>query len=211
VPRVASDDEAWLTTWRILRLGLCSAKGALDSTLAGYYAGAFGDIRQMAEYYFGIESLAMKPSTVSGFYLTEAGEMPEPLPRVGKRIKYVLNALAPGGTQPDAQLLKFAKLVHRSYERMSDGHHLDGLAIVQTGHHDDPGYYVGAGYDAGLIREAFNHGTLLTGTLALTAATHMAELNPQSKDLSAQIDAAMLEAIALLPLRDQSSEPPGVN
>src|SRR5215208_4066864 len=98
VPHVHGKGEPWGTVWKILRLGLTAAKGALDATLAGYYVGAFGNIRQMAEYFFGLEYLNMKPSTVSGFYLTETGKKPEPLPHMGKRIEFDLNALAPGGT-----------------------------------------------------------------------------------------------------------------
>jgi hypothetical protein len=49
VPRVHGQHEPWVTSWKILRLGISAAKGALDATLAGYYEGAFGDIRQMAE------------------------------------------------------------------------------------------------------------------------------------------------------------------
>lgn len=143
VPRVTSEDEVWMTTWKILRLGLVAAKGALDATLAGYYVGAFGDIRQMTEYFFGLQYLYMNPSTVSGYYLTETGSMPKPLPKVGKRIRFVLDALAPRGTRPNPEFLKLAERVHRSHERMSDGLHLDGLAIVQTGDPNDPGYYFG--------------------------------------------------------------------
>ena len=160
----------------------------------------------MAEYFFGLEYLETKPSSVSGFYLTETGERPVPLPRVGKRIKFVLNALAPGGTRPNAGYPKMARLVKQSYDRMSDGHHLDGLAIVQTGDFDDPGYYLGATCQRGLVNEALYHGTLMTGILALTAATHMAELNPLSGALSAEIDTAMNDAIAQLRLRDDLSQ-----
>ncbi|HKG27568.1 MAG TPA: hypothetical protein VKB01_00415 [Thermomicrobiales bacterium] len=202
VPSVMLEDDVWVTTWRILRLGLTAAKGALDATLAGYYVGAFGDIRQMAEYFFGLEYLNMKPSTVSGFYLTETGKKPEPLPHMGKRIEFVLNALAPGGTHPDATYLGFARMVRRTYQRMSDGHHLDGLAIVQTGHPDSSRYDLGATYHPSLAKEALDHGTLMNGTLALTAAKHMADLNPLSDDLCAEIDAAMHDAIAQIPLRD---------
>ena len=98
----------------------------------------------MTEYFFGIEYLNMKPSSIEGFQLIETGEKPKPLPRVGERIKLVLNALAPSGTRPDAEHLKFSRMVRSSDERMSDGRHLDGLVIVQTGDHDDPGYYLGA-------------------------------------------------------------------
>src|SRR5215207_1762292 len=38
---VTALDVLWLTGWKILRLGLCAAKGALDAALAGYYVGAF--------------------------------------------------------------------------------------------------------------------------------------------------------------------------
>src|SRR5215211_82638 len=133
-----------------------------------------------------LEYLNMKPSTVSGFYLTETGKKPEPLPHMGKRIEFVLNALAPGGTHPDATYLGFARMVRRTYQRMSDGHHLDGLAIVQTGHPDSSRYDLGATYHPSLAKEALDHGTLMTGTLALTAAKHMADLNPLGDDLCAE-------------------------
>jgi hypothetical protein len=42
-------DDVWSLQSRILRLGTCAAKSALDETLAGYYVGAFRDIRQMAD------------------------------------------------------------------------------------------------------------------------------------------------------------------
>ena len=98
---------------------------------------------------------------------------------MGIRINDVLAAFAPRGASADAEYLSFAQLVHRTYKRMSDGHHLDGLAIVQTGDLNDPVYFLGATYHPGLAREALDHGTFITGALALTAATHMADLNPQ--------------------------------
>src|SRR5688572_2150344 len=40
IGHVKSDDLVWFTIWKILRLGISAAKGALDATLAGYYVGA---------------------------------------------------------------------------------------------------------------------------------------------------------------------------
>ena len=33
VPRITSEDEVWVIEWKILRLGLVAAKGALDAAL----------------------------------------------------------------------------------------------------------------------------------------------------------------------------------
>ena len=55
VPTVTGKSDDWVTAWKILRLGLTAAKGALDATLAGHYVGAFGAIRQIAEYWFSME------------------------------------------------------------------------------------------------------------------------------------------------------------
>lgn len=206
VPRVHDKEEPWVTVWKILRLGLNAAKGALDATLAGYYVGAFGDIRQMAEYWFGIEHLELNPTSVAGFYAAPQGETQVRLPFMGRRINEVLKAFAPGGARADGDQNRFAQMVNKSYKRMSDGHHLDGLAMVQTGDPNDPGYYLGATYHPSLVKEALHHGTLMTGILALTAATHMADLNPQWYELQAEIDAAMTNALAQLPLRDDQPD-----
>jgi len=205
VGRVKSDDLVWFTTWKILRLGISAAKGALDATLAGYYVGAFGDIRQMAEHWFGIEYLALKPESVSGFYAAEPAEEQVNLPYMGKRIRNVLTALSPDGSHPDVDNERFARTVNETYKRMSDGHHLDGLAMVQTGNLDDPGYFLGATYHHGLIREALYHGSLMTGTLAMTAATHLGELLPNTDELMAHISQAVLEAIGQLDPLDSAA------
>ena len=112
-------------------MGLPAAKGALDATLAGYYVGDFGDIRQLAEYWFGMEYLALKPESLAGLYREEPGEQQVRLPKMGIRISDVLAAFAPRGASADAEYLSFAQLVHRTYKRMSDGHHLDGLAMCK--------------------------------------------------------------------------------
>ena len=44
------------------------------------------------------------------------------------------------------------------------------------------------------------------GILALTAASHMADLNPQWHELQFKIDTAMHSALEQLPLRDAKSE-----
>ena len=72
---------------------------------------------------------------------------------------------------------------------------------MQTGELNDPVYFLGATYHPGLAREALDHGTFLTGALALTAATHMADLNPQWFELSSAISEAMMIAIEQVPLR----------
>lgn len=46
----------------------------------------------------------------------------------------------------------------------------------------------------------------MTGILALCAATHMAELNPLSRDLSAEVHAAMNEATSLLLAKNSGDE-----
>ena len=143
VPRVHGQDEQWVTFWKILRLGITAAKGALDATLAGYYVGAFGDNRQMAEYWFGIDHLKLNPSSIAGYYAAEPGEVQTRLPYMGTRIKHVLDAFAPGGAAADVDREKFAQFVNKTYKRMSGGHHLDGLALVQTGDPNDPGYFLG--------------------------------------------------------------------
>src|SRR5215208_3419195 len=102
VPHVHGKGEPWGTIWKILRLGLTAAKGALDATLAGYYVGAFGDIRQMAEYWFGIKYLEMNPASVAGFYSAEPGEKQVRLPNMGSRVSQVLKAFAPEGGRADA-------------------------------------------------------------------------------------------------------------
>jgi hypothetical protein len=203
VPRVHDKEEPWVTVWKILRLGLNAAKGALDATLAGYYVGAFGDIRQMAEYWFGIEYLELNPESVAGFYAAEPGETQVRLPYMGKRISEVLRAFALGGIHADVNRERFAQMVSNTYRRMSDGHHLDGLAMVQTGDPNDPSYYLGATYHPSLVREALHHGTLMTGILALAAATHMADLNPRWHELQIEIDTAMHSALEQLPLQDE--------
>jgi hypothetical protein len=208
VGHVVGEDLQWATVWKILRLGICAAKGALDATLAGYYVGAFGDIRQMAEYWFGIEYLKLHPESVAGFYKAEEGEEQVRLPRMGRRIRSVLAAFAPSGVAASAENERFAHVVDKTYKRMSDGHHLDGLAMVQTGDLNAPGYYLGAGYDPSLANEACDHGTLMTGILALTAAYHMSPLNPRSGTLIPQISAAMHDAIAVQPLREEAGEQP---
>jgi len=206
VPRVHGQEEPWVTVWKILRLGLNAAKGALDATLAWYYVGAFGDIRQMAEYWFGIEHLNLNHTSMAGYFAAEEGQEQVRLPYMGTRIKHVLGAFAPGGSAADVDRDKFAQFVDKSYKRMSDGHHLDGLALVQTGDLNDPGYYLGAGYDESLVMEVFYHGTKMTAILGLTAAYHMAPLNPQSSSLAQGIDAAKHDALALLPDREEIEE-----
>lgn len=203
VPRVHGKEEPWVTTWKILRLGLTAAKGALDATLAGYYVGAFGDIRQMAEYWFGIEYLELKPESVIGFYAAEPGETRIRLPFMGERIKQVLRASASDGVRSDTDQHRFAQMVNQTYKRMSDGHHLDGLAMVQTGDPNDPGYYLGATYHSSLATEALHHGTLMTGILATTAAAHMADLNPRWLDLQTAVESAMDAALDQLPNRNE--------
>jgi hypothetical protein len=202
VPRVHGQVEPWVTIWKILRLGISAAKGALDATLAGYYVGAFGDVRQMAEYWFGIEHLKLNPASIAGYYAAEEGQQQVRLPYMGTRIQQVLEAFAPPGSAANADRDKFAKFVNKTYKRMSDGHHLDGLALVQTGDPNDPGYYLGAGYNESLAKEAFYHGTKMTAVLGLTAAYHMEPLNAQSSSLAQAIDAAMHDALALLPERE---------
>ena len=206
VPRVHGQVEPWVTIWKILRLGISAAKGALDATLAGYYVGAFGDIRQMAEYWFGIENLKLNPASIAGYYAAEEGKQQVRLPYMGNRIQQVLEAFAPGGSAADVDRDKFAQFVNKTYKRMSDGHHLDGLALVQTGDPNDPGYYLGAGYHESLAKEAFYHGTKMTAVLGLTAAYHMEPLNAQSTSLAQAIDAAMRDALALLPERETHDE-----
>jgi hypothetical protein len=75
VPSVSSDDILWLTCWKILRLGINSSKSALDATLARYYLSAFGDIRQMAEYWFALQHLELDPASVAGFYAAPEGRL----------------------------------------------------------------------------------------------------------------------------------------
>jgi hypothetical protein len=127
---------------------------------------------------------------------------------MGARIKHVLEAFAPGGAAVDLDRDKFAQFVNKTYKRMSDGHHLDGLALVRTGDPNDPGYYLGAGYDRSLVSEALYHGTKMTGILALTTAIHMSPLNPQRGALIPQIDAAMKDVLALIPDREEGNEEP---
>lgn len=207
IGRVQTDDELWITIWKILRLGICAAKGALDATLAGYYVGAFGDLRQMTEYFFGINHLVQNPSTVSRYYLTEEGEQPQRLPSAGQRIAEVITALEPNGAHANPSFLEYATLVRKSYRRMSDGHHLDGLALVQTGSHEDRGYYLGAGYHESLAKEALYHGTLLTGTLALSAASFLREQLTNGDQLIAEIGAAMDAALhQLAPIQEESGD-----
>jgi hypothetical protein len=206
VPRVHGQHDPWVTIWKILRLGISSAKGASNAPLAGYYVGAFGDIRQMAEYWFGIEHLKLNPTTIVGYYAPEEGQKQVRLARIGNRIKEVLEAFAPGGEAADADREKFAQFVNKTYKRMSDGHHLDGLALVQTGDPNDAGYFLGAGYHDSLAKEALYHGTKMTAVLGLTTAYHMAPLNAQSSSLAQKIDAAMHDALALLPERDADDE-----
>ena len=206
VPRVHGQHEPWVTIWKILRLGISAAKGALDATLAGYYVGAFGDIRQMAEYWFGIEHLELNPASIAGYYAAEEGQQQVRLPYMGTRIREVLDAFAPGGVAADADREKFAQFVNKTYKRMSDGHQLDGLALVQTGDPNDPGYFLGAGYHESLAKETFYHGTKMTAVLGLTTAYHMEPLNAQSSSLAQEIDAAMHDALALLPERHAYNE-----
>jgi hypothetical protein len=194
--------------WKILLLGLTAAKGALDATLSGYYVGAFGHFRQMAEYWFGIEYLDLKPESAAGFYAAEPGEKQVRLPYIGSRISDVLAALAAGGSQANHGYERFARLVNKTYKRMSDGHHLDGLALVQTGDPNDPGYYLGATFHPSLVKEALYHGTLMTGTLSMTAVTEMAELNLNSDKLITEIGAAMDDAIEQLAPLDASAGVP---
>jgi len=61
---------------------------------------------------------------------------------------------------------------------MSDGLHLDGLAIVQT---DDPGvdgYRVGATYHPGLAAEGFYHGSKVAVGMTITALVVLASDRP---------------------------------
>ncbi|MCC2627300.1 MAG: hypothetical protein K0S14_950, partial [Thermomicrobiales bacterium] len=53
---------------------------------------------------------------------------------------------------------------------------------------------------------AFYHGTKMTAVLGLTTAYHMEPLNAQSSSLAQEIDAAMHDALALLPERDAYNE-----
>jgi hypothetical protein len=195
VPSVSSEDMIWLTKWKILRLGLTAAKEAIDATLAGYYVSAFGDIRQLAEYWFGIQYLELNPDSVAGFYAAPDGEPQPRLPFMGSRIKKVLDAYAPGGPHADEYLDEFVQRVNKTYKRMSDGHHLDGLAIAATGAFDDPGFHLGATYNPSLAEEAFYHGTLITGVLGMAAALIMEAGNPGSSNLVAEIDAAFGDAL----------------
>ncbi len=206
VPRVHGQDEPWVTIWKILRLGLSAAKGALDATLAGYYVGAFGDLRQMAEYWFGIEHLKLNPTSIPGYYAAEEGQQQVRLPYMGTRIRHVLEAFTPGGSAAALDRNKLAQFVNKTFKCKSDGHHLDGLALVQTGDPNDPSYYLGAGYHASLAKEAFYHGTKMTAVLGLAAAYHIAPLNAQSSRLAQEINAAMHDALALLPERETSDE-----
>lgn len=206
VPRITSSDQLWVTEWKIMRLGIVAAKGALDATLAGYYVGAFGDIRQMAEYWFGLAYLELKPSSVDGFYAAPPGEQQMRLPYMGARIREVLKAYGPGGSHANADKERYAQTVNRTYKRMSDGHHLDGLALVQTGDANDPGYYLGATYHPSLAKEAIFHGSLMTIVLGLAATQVMAQQNSQSSQIGDEIMEALQDAIESSESADQDAD-----
>jgi len=133
VPGISSDDILWLTIWKILRLGISASKGALDATLAGYYVSAFGDIRQMAEYWFGLQHLELNPTSVAGFYAAPEAEIQLRLPYMGARIKEVLAAYAVGGSHEDDHKEWFAQTVNKTYKRMSEGHQLTAWRSFRPG------------------------------------------------------------------------------
>jgi hypothetical protein len=69
---------------------------------------------------------------------------------------------------------------------MSDGLHLDGLAIVQTDDPDVEGYRVGATYHPDLATEGFYHGLRVAVAMAITALVFFASDRP---DFQQMIDA----------------------